>query len=184
MPHAHERPIQSSVTLRQHPLHPMVVVFPTAFLLTTCITDLVYWWRGDAFWALASLWLSAAGLVTGALAAVLGLIDFIQLRQVRVLIAGWSHMLVAIMSLALAAASLRLRIDDPVGAVLPWGLVISTTLFLMVAITGWLGGTLTFRHGIGSYVHEHDAAAAGSDVRTLDEGGADPEATADANRQV
>lgn len=156
-PHAH--PIPSRVTILQHPLHPMVVVFPISFLLSTLASDMLFWWRGEEFWAQVSFWLCVAGLVMGSLAALLGLADFLLMKQVRQHVAAWSHMIVGIMVLSLAATNLRLRWDDPVSAVLPWGILVSAVLALMVMITGWLGGTLTFRHGIGTYVHEHDLPA-------------------------
>jgi uncharacterized membrane protein len=37
----------------------------------------------------------------------------------------------------------------------PWGLVLSSTLLVLVMVAGWLGGTLSFRHGIGVYGDEH-----------------------------
>lgn len=147
----HEHPTPSKVAFLQHPLHPMVVVFPVAFLLSVVATDAVFWWRGEAFWALASFWLSAAGFVTGVLAALLGFADFVQMKEVRRQVTGWSHFVVGIMTLSLAGANAQMRLDDPVGAVLPWGIVLSTAMMVMVIVTGWLGGTLTFRYGIGTY---------------------------------
>ena len=156
MPKPHERPIPSRVAVMQHPVHPMVVVFPISFLMITLVSDAVFWWRGDHFWALVSFWLSLAGLGMGAIAALLGLADFLLMKQVRHHVSAWSHMVAGIMVLSLAAANVQLRWDDPGGAVVPWGIVVSGLLALMVSITGWLGGTLTFRHGIGTYAHEED----------------------------
>jgi len=147
-----DKPIPSRVAILQHPLHPMLVVFPISFLTFTLVTDVVFWWRGDVFWAQLSFWLCAAGLTLGILAASLGLSDFLLMKKVREHVAAWSHMIVGIMVLSLAATNLQLRWDDPVGAVLPWGLLTSAVLALMVSVAGWLGGTLTFRHGIGTYV--------------------------------
>lgn len=167
----HDKPIPSRVTLMAHPLHPMVVVFPISFLQSTLVSDGVYWWLGDDFWAQVSFWLSAAGLAMGCLAALLGLADFLLVKQVRQHVAAWSHMIVGIMVLSLAATNVQLRWDDPASAVLPWGIVVSALLALMVMLTGWLGGTLTFRHGIGTYVGDHDSAA--DDSRSAAERAAD-----------
>lgn len=159
MSRAHDKPIPSKVAIMQHPLHPMVVVFPIAFLMGTFVTDAVFWWRGDAFWAQMSFWLATAGFVMGVLAALLGMADFFQMREVRRHVAGWSHFIAGIMALALAGTNVGLRWDDPVGTALPWGIFVSAVMVLVVGVTGWLGGTLTFRHGIGTYVHGHDDAA-------------------------
>jgi len=162
MPEAHENPIPSKVAIFQHPLHPMVVVFPVSFLITVLFTDLAFWWRGEVFWAEVSFWLLVAGFALGVLAALLGMADFFLMREVRRHVTGWSHFIAGIMTLALAGTNLQLRWADPVAAVLPWGVVVSAMLLMLVLVTGWLGGTLTFRHGIGTYVGG-SGVAAGSD---------------------
>lgn len=163
MPLPHEKPIPSKVAIKQHPLHPMVVSFPIAFLGFVPLADLAFWWVGDPFWAKAAFWMITAGFAMGVLAAVLGTIDFMLVRAVRRHVAGWSHFIVAIMTLSLAGANLMLRLDDPVAAALPWGLFTSLATLVVLGVTGWLGGTLTFRHGIGTYVHEVDEKGDGSD---------------------
>lgn len=152
----HDEPTPSKVAISEHPLHPMVVVFPTAFFMATPATDLAFWLRGDPFWALASFWLATAGLALGVVAALLGLAEFFLVKEVRSRLAGWTHMITALMALALAGANVQLRLHDPVAAVLPWGIILSSVMALMVGIAGWIGGTLTFGHGIGTYVHHHD----------------------------
>lgn len=134
----------------------MLVVFPTAFLTATLATDVAFWWRGDPFWAQASFWLALSGFSAGGLAAMVGFAEFLLMREVRNRLAGWTHMLAAVMALALAGANVQLRIEDPVAAVVPWGLLLSAVMAPMVGIAGWIGGTLTFGHGIGTYVHHHD----------------------------
>lgn len=149
-------PIPSRVTLGKHPLHAMLVVFPIAFLTATPLADLAFWWTGDAFWARVAFWLAAAGFLAGSMAAVAGFLDFVLVPRVRQRLAGWTHLLTAVMALSLAGANAQLRYADPVEAALPWGLVLSAVMAVMVSLAGWIGGTLTFGHGIGTYVHEHD----------------------------
>ena len=144
----------STVNIREHPVHPTMVVFPLAFLSGTAFSDIVFLMTGDAFWAEASFWLASAGLGTGLLAALVGIIDFSTMKEVRQHISAWSHFLAGTMSLALAGANVQWRWDDPAGAVWPVGLMLSVTLACMVVTTGWLGGTLTFKHGIGIYGHD------------------------------
>ena len=159
MPAGHDRPTPSKVALFKHPLHPITVVFPTAFLTATFASDLAFWWRSDPFWAQVSFWLATCGFFAGVLAALLGFAEFLLVREVRARLAGWTHMLAAVMALALAGANAQLRLADPVAAVLPWGLVLSAVMAGMVTVAGWIGGTLTFGHGVGTYVHRHDEPA-------------------------
>ncbi|MDX1655598.1 MAG: DUF2231 domain-containing protein [Candidatus Competibacteraceae bacterium] len=141
----------SRVALFQHPIHPMVVVFPIAFLYGALAADLAYWWFVDPFWARMAFWLIAAGLTVGLAAALIGMGDFFSIREIRQHVSGWSHFLSGVMVLSLAAANLQLRWEAPVATVLPLGLFLSAVTGVMLMITGWLGGTLTFRHSIGTY---------------------------------
>lgn len=149
------RKIPSRVAFRQHPIHPMLVVFPIAFLASVPAADLAFVLLGDARWAQLAFVLNVAGLATGLLAAAFGLGDFLLVREIRNHISAWSHAVVAVMLLALAAAGVWLRWPDPVRAVWPWGLLMSSVTGLVVASAGWLGGTLSFRHGIGVYGEDH-----------------------------
>lgn len=49
--------VPSTVAIAGHPLHPLTVIFPIAFLAAALGTDLGYWLTEDFFWARASLWL-------------------------------------------------------------------------------------------------------------------------------
>jgi len=139
----------STAAIGGHPIHPMLIPFPIAFLTGPVVTDLAYWWLGDAFWARVSFWLLLAGLVTGAFAAVFGLIDFFTIRRARSLAAGWVHFLGNGIVLALALASVIFRWHEPESAVMPWGLVLSVVIALLLVLTGWLGGELSYRYKIG-----------------------------------
>lgn len=150
------RTVPSTVTVMQHPVHPMVVVFPIAFLVSALPSDLVFVLTGNPFWATASFWLLAGGLAVGLVAAVIGLVDFVTIREVRRHVAAWSHMLTAVTLLAVAALNVQLRWHDPAGAVLPWGVLVSTIGAVLVGVAAWLGGTLTFRHSIGNYSKPED----------------------------
>src|SRR4051812_39312269 len=69
--------VRSRASIMGHPIHPMIVPFPIAFLVGTLVSDIVFASNGDPFWAIMSKWLIVAALVMGAVAAVLGLTDFV-----------------------------------------------------------------------------------------------------------
>lgn len=150
-----QTPSRSTVTIKYHPIHPMLVVFPVSFLMTTPVVDAVFWWTGNPFWAEASFWLVAGGVVAGIGAAIIGLIDFVTVSEVRRHASSWSHMIVGITLLALAACNLRLR-WDAAADLFPWGFALSVATAVLVMVAAWLGGTLTFRHRIGVYEHSTD----------------------------
>lgn len=156
---AAEKRVPSTVSIHQHPLHPILVVFPLGLLITALGADALYWWTRDAFFARGAWWLIGGGLAGGVVSAVVGFVDFITIRYSREQISSWSHMVAGISVLSLATANLLLRWPDPEGAVLPWGLLLSVDTFIMLIVTGWLGGNLTFRHLIGSYLEEEEKHA-------------------------
>lgn len=150
-PKKYARKVPSVMAIYKHPIHPMLVVFPIAFLGTMFLTDVAYLVLDDPFWALLSFWLNLGGLVMGVIAGLIGMGDFMILREVRTNVSAWSHFIAAVMLLALAAAGVWLRWPDPVAAVWPWAVLLSAVTAAAVAVTGWLGGTLSFRHGVGVY---------------------------------
>src|SRR4051812_50022988 len=63
---------QSTAQIAGHPLHPMLIPFPVAFLVATFACDLIFWRTGNPAWSTAALWLLGAALVMAALAAGAG----------------------------------------------------------------------------------------------------------------
>ena len=142
--------VPSTAAVTGHPIHPMLVAFPIAFLVAVLATDLAFWGTNDPFWARASTWLLGAGVVMGVLAAVAGLVEFLTISRVRSLAAGWIHFLGNAAAILLALANLLYRIDEGLGAgVIPFGLILSAIVVAILLVTGWLCGELVFRHRIG-----------------------------------
>lgn len=150
----HTSGVPSKAAIAGHPIHPVLIPFPIAFLVGALLTDLTYWWTGDPFWARGSLWLIVAGLAGGLLAAVFGLIDFLSIGRAREHLTGWIHFLGNATVLVLALVNVILRWGAPTTAVLPWGLILSAIIASILVVTGWLGGELTFRHMIGVTGHK------------------------------
>ncbi|WP_407353843.1 DUF2231 domain-containing protein [Luteimonas sp. R10] len=154
VPRTRSHSVESRMSIMHHPIHPMLVVYPVALLSLVVVTDLLFLWLGEAFWAQVGYWLNAAGLGIGLIAGLVGMFDMFSLRVVRRHVSAWNHFIVAVMVLAMAAAGVWLRAPDAQAAVWPWGLLLSSVNFVLVMIAGWLGGTLSFRHGIGVYGDE------------------------------
>lgn len=141
--------VPSTVAIAGHPLHPLSVIFPIAFLAAALGSDFGYFLTNRPFWAEASLWLIGLALAGGIIAAIIGMSDFLQIERVRKRTAGWAHMYLNIALLVLTAINLYLRLGNPAGAILPWGLVLSTIVGTMVSLSGWYGAELSYRHKIG-----------------------------------
>lgn len=140
--------VPSTVAVAGHPLHPLIVTFPIAFLTGALGTDVGYWLTGDNFWARASFWLIGAGLVGGVVAALTGMLDFLKIDRVRQHSAGWIHMVGNVAALVLSLISFGLRWGNQTGAILPIGLLISLIVATLLGITGWFGAELIYRHKV------------------------------------
>ena len=141
--------VRSTVAIAGHPVHPMLVPFPIAFLVGTLLSDLAFWQGRDAFWATASVHLLGAALGFAALAALAGFADFFGDRRIRSLGAARRHMIGNLTAVILSVINLVLRLENHVDAVLPAGLTLSAVVASILVYTGWQGGELVFRHGVG-----------------------------------
>lgn len=146
--HPHKA-VRSRVTLAGHPVHPMLVPFPIAFLVGVLVTDLIFLGTGDAYWAQSSVYLALAGLVTGVAAAMVGFTDFVTLPQVRSHRMAWIHFMGNAVVLLLALARTLYSWDAPTETVRGTGLVLSAAMTALLLLTGWAGGELAYRHKIG-----------------------------------
>ncbi|MDT8305718.1 MAG: DUF2231 domain-containing protein [Anaerolineae bacterium] len=150
----HKSGITSTVNIAGHPVHPMLVPFPITFLVSALLTDIAYWGSLEDFWARASLWLIAAGLASGLLAGLVGAIDYFTIERARGHRAGRLHAAGNVTAVVLAAINLAIRWGDPAAPILWWGLILSLVTALILGVTGWYGGELTFRHKIGVTGHK------------------------------
>jgi uncharacterized membrane protein len=141
--------VPSTVAIAGHPLHPLSVIFPIAFLAAALGSDFGYWLTRDFFWARASFWLIGLGLASGAIAAIIGLSDFLQIERVRKRQAGWAHLILNVSLLALSVVNFLLRLGDVEAKILPWGLLLSLIVGTLTSISGWFGAELSYRHKIG-----------------------------------
>jgi uncharacterized membrane protein len=140
---------QSTAQIAGHPLHPMLIPFPVAFLVATLVCDLIFSRTGNSAWSTASLWLLGAALIMAALAAVAGLIDFLGDRQLRDLSAAWHHMFGNVIAVMLSLINWYRRYTDGDAVVLPLGLVLSLLVVLILLYTGWRGWEMVYRHRVG-----------------------------------
>jgi uncharacterized membrane protein len=145
--------IPSMVAMHGHPLHPMLITFPIAFFIGALATDALWWWTGSEFWGLMSFWLLAGGLIGGSLAALSGTADFLLVPQIREHVTSWNHFIWAILAMSIGATNFMLRWEDPIAAILPWGVFTSALNVVVLSVAGWLGGNLVFRYLVGTGSH-------------------------------
>jgi uncharacterized membrane protein len=140
--------VPSTVAIAGHPLHPLIVTFPLAFLTGAFGADIGYLFTHDVFWARVAIWFIGAGFVAGLVAALTGMLDFLRIDRVRKHRAGWLHMFTNITAMVLTLINWSIRWHNFEGAVLPFGLIISTVVASLLAISGWYGAELVYRHKV------------------------------------
>src|ERR1043166_5852023 len=141
--------MEARAKLFGHPIHQMLIVFPLGVLGMSLFFDLIAISTDRPPLLQAAFYMIAAGIVTGLLAAVFGLIDFLAIpgatRAKRI---GLLHGVGNVIVVALFALSWWLRRPAPSApGTLP--VVISAVAVGIALVTGWLGGELVDRLSVG-----------------------------------
>jgi uncharacterized membrane protein len=137
---------RSTATIGGHPIHPMLIPFPITCFVLTFVFDILYL-RGSDGLAGVTNWLLGIGLGMGALAAVAGLTDFLGDERVRGSTAV-KHMIANVTAVVIELANFLLRLHNP-DFIASTGVYLSGLVVLILLYSGWLGGELVFRHGVG-----------------------------------
>jgi len=138
----------STLEVAGHPIHPMLIVFPVAFLVATLVADCVYWGTGNDGWASAAIWVVGAGTVGGALAAVAGLTDFLGERRIRNLSASWQHFLGNALVILISAFNWYWHLQGA-DHIVPGSIICSAVVVLLLLFTGWKGWEMVYRDHVG-----------------------------------
>ena len=141
--------MESKVKLFGHPVHPMLIPFPLGLLGTAVLFDVIDAIAGEPQLARAAYYMIAAGIISGLLAAIFGLIDWMAIPDgTRAKSVGVQHMGGNVVVLALFGLAWLLRRDEPhdPGA---FPIVLELAGGGLAAVTGWLGGELVDRMGVG-----------------------------------
>lgn len=138
--------MRSYASIKGHPIHPMLVSLPIGLWVFSFVADLIVV-AGNAAWVGVAYYTMAGGLIGALLAAVFGFIDLLTITTGRARSIGVAHLLLNLTVVVLFAINWWLRsasVPPPTGLV--W---LSALSVMLLAISGWLGGEMVFRHGVG-----------------------------------
>lgn len=135
-----------------HPIHSILIHFPSALFPMSLVFDISGLWFQSACFACAAFYSLAAGVVLGFLASMMGLIDYLKLPSSH---SAWNkaslHGLLSITWLTVFSIELGLRLKQfPLvrpATTLELGLSIAAVVG--VIFSNFLGGDLIFKHKIG-----------------------------------
>jgi len=151
--------MRSKAVLFKHPVHPILIPFPIAFLSGAFLFNALGWLRDVPSWWTTGGYLGPVGIAAGLVAAIPGLVDYLytvppkssgKTRATR-------HMLANLGALALFAVAWWLR-GDPANPPDVTGLGLQAIGLGLLGMGGYMGGTLVTRNMIGI---DHRYARAG-----------------------
>jgi len=140
---------KSTAQIAGHPIHPMLIPFPIAFLVAAFLVDIMFLRTAVVGWFIASEWLIGAALVMAALAAVMGLIDVLGEPKIRNLNAVWLHAGGNVLAVLIALYNFYIRYEAGAAAVNSTGIILSGITVLILLFTGWQGWEMVYRHKVG-----------------------------------
>ncbi|MGW0503086.1 DUF2231 domain-containing protein [Micromonospora sp. NPDC003241] len=142
--------MESRLKILGHPVHPMLVMFPVALLVTAVLFDLIDTLGGPRFLGEVAYWNITVGLVGGLLAAVAGAFDLLAIpagtRAKRV---GITHAVANLAVILLFAAVWVVRLNADSRAAGGALIAIEVVALGILGVSAWLGGELVDRLGVG-----------------------------------
>ncbi|HEY7945172.1 MAG TPA: DUF2231 domain-containing protein [Casimicrobiaceae bacterium] len=140
--------MRTPASVAGHPLHAMLIVFPAGLLIFSLICDLISLGSANpATWATVAQYTMVGGFIGALVAAVPGLIDLLSLSDPRVKKIALTHMSINLVVVALFAINIWLRLNGAGNTGTP--LILSIVAILILAVSGWLGGEMVHRYGVG-----------------------------------
>lgn len=138
-----------------HPLHPILVVVPLGMLSASLFFDLRAKLRKNPDDAKVSRALIGGGVLSGVVAALPGLWDYLHIPSgTRAKAIGTAHGAGNIVMLLLFALSWKLRRPNETQPSTR-AVALSVLAATLSGLTGWLGGELVYRLGVGVDKNAH-----------------------------
>ena len=142
--------VRSHATAAGHPIHQQLIVFPLGLFATAVIFDIIYLAGDNQGFGRASYYMIGAGVIAGLVAAVFGLIDWIGIPSgTRAKRIGLVHGMGNVVITGLFIIAWITRSAEPGGVTTTGAFILEAIAAAMSIITGWLGGELVDRLGVG-----------------------------------
>lgn len=139
----------SVVQIGGHPLHPLIVPLVIGAVVAVFAADIAFVSTARPIFLDIGRYALLAGLIAGAAAALTGAVEFMSLPRARTMGIGWGHAISNVAVLILMVVNYRVRMQDGIEPIVPYGLLLSTVALALTGLAGWFGGEMVYRHGVG-----------------------------------
>ncbi len=121
------------------PIYLLLFPIPVVLFIAALVTDIAYAKSANITWLNFSEWLIATGLLFGALAAIVLIVEFIASRAIRTGTIGWTHLVIFFAALVVELFNMFFHTRDGFTAVVPAGMALSIIgVVLALAAVGTL----------------------------------------------
>jgi len=141
------------VTIFKHPVHMMLIHFPSALLPMDVVCYVIYYFTGDTSFAFASFYALAGAVVTGWLSIILGTFDLVsippgkgEVMKKALLHGGINITIIIIYTVIFYSGYKRF---PPIPAASMTILITKTFLVTCMVVGNYIGGSLILKHKIG-----------------------------------
>lgn len=153
-----------------HSVHQMLIPLPLGVLSMAVLFDVIRLVTHQEAWSVAAYYMIIAGVVAGLVAALFGLLDWLAVsRGTRARAVGRLHGLGNVAVVLLFFLSWWMRRSD-IGSPSRGALTLSILGAGLALVTGWLGGELVTRLGVGVDEGAHGNAPSSLSGRPASEG--------------
>jgi uncharacterized membrane protein len=144
--------MKSKAEFRGHPIHPMLITIPIGLWLASLVGDVAYVLTYNPFYFALAQWTMGFGVLGALAAAIPGLIDYfgpVQ-RSLEARQTAFTHGAINLTVAMIYAVNWWFHANGAnYGAPLALAVALNVLGFGLLAISGWLGGELVYRLGVG-----------------------------------
>lgn len=170
--------MKSTAHFKGHPLHPMLIAFPVAFMTGTLVFDILGLLLDKPTLITTAMYMEIAGIIGGLAAAIPGAIDYFLTvpPQSTAKKRATKHALINISMLIVFTIAFIYRQNEEAALIIIIGMEIIG--MVLITISGWMGATLVYRNQIGVNPR-YASAGKWKELHTEQESGKIEVATAD-----
>ncbi|HYX19335.1 MAG TPA: DUF2231 domain-containing protein [Thermoanaerobaculia bacterium] len=161
--------MRSKAAIGNHPIHPALVPIPIGAFFLALVGDVMHAAApADPFWYDLAFAAIGIGLIAAVVAAVFGAIDYLGVKMdTATFRLATFHAALNSAALILYAVTFMLRRNRiaEAGPRWPAAMALELLAFVVLGVSGWIGGKLAFERRVGVVERENDEAGASPAAR-------------------